>query len=50
MRRAITLLVMFALVVFASGCGLVSARTDAPPAADADVVERDLSQPYERVQ
>ena len=50
MRRAITLVVTFALAFGISGCGLMRARTDAPAVIDADVVERDLSQPYERAQ
>ena len=52
-RRLIVSLISLAVLLGTSGCGLIRERMSATPVAvpdNADVVERDLSQPYERAQ
>lgn len=53
MNRRIVQLILVALVLSASACSMFRQHpqsASASGAPDADVVERDLSQPYERAQ
>ena len=53
MNRRIVQLILVALVLSASACSMFRQHpqsASATGAPDADVVERDLSQPYERAQ
>lgn len=51
MNRRIVQLILVALVLSASACSMFRKHPQsATGAPDADVVERDLSQPYERAQ